>query len=290
LKLKDYELFFDNFNIWNWISFTGGEPFLRKDLVDIVFAAYERCKSLHSVSIPTNGYLTEKIVHDVSEILSFKIPSFYISISLDGLPEVHDVNRGVDRSFDHAMSTFNCLRKLRSGGFKVHFEYLVSKYNQGRLSELINTLNLTPNDFILTIAQKSFFYDNMFLDIEPNRNILLQDINWFTSYLKIRSIHDLAQWIFLKHVSKLDPIPCVGGKHSFYIDPYGRIFPCILKQTQLGTIKDKSLKLFEANPECRCFTPCEGYFAILCSPKNILSIVAKREETMEWPEYSSKEH
>ena len=274
MSVKDYELFFENFSLWNWISFTGGEPFLRKDLVDIVSAAYERCDGLHTVSIPTNGFLTDKIVHDVQEILSMKIPSFYTSVSLDGLREIHDANRGIDGSFEHAISTFNSLRKLGNKRFKVHFEYLISKYNQGKLSEVISALNLSPNDFIITIAQKSFFYDNMSLDIEPDRDILLQDIDWFISNLKIHSIHDFAQWTFLKHVSELNPIPCIAGKNSFYVDPYGRILPCLLKPSKLGTVKDKSLAPFVANPRCRCFTPCESYFALLAYfPKSMLETI-----------------
>jgi len=273
MSVKDYELFFENFSLWNWISFTGGEPFLRKDLVDIVSAAYERCDGLHTVSIPTNGFLTDKIVHDVQEILSMKIPSFYTSVSLDGLREIHDANRGIDGSFEHAISTFNSLRKLSNRRFKVHFEYLISKYNQGKLTELISALNLSPNDFVISIAQKSFFYDNMALDIEPDRNTLLQDVNWFVSNLKIRSIHDLAQFTFLKHVSEFDPIPCVAGKSSFYVDPYGKMFPCLLKPNQLGTVKDNGLAPFKANPGCRCFTPCESYFAILSHvPKSLLRV------------------
>jgi MoaA/NifB/PqqE/SkfB family radical SAM enzyme len=279
LRTEDYVSFFDNYDFWNWISLTGGEPFLRKDLVDIVSAAYERCKGLHTVSIPTNGYLTDKTVHDVEEILSLKIPSVYVSISLDGLREVHDSNRGVLGSFDHAISTFNRLRKVRSRRLKVHLEYLISRYNQGLLSQVIEGLGLTPNDFIITIAQKSHFYDNMSLNIEPAPDVLLRDINWFLASLKIRSIHDFAQQAFLKETSASGRIPCVAGKWSFYVDPYGKIFPCVLNQTQLGTVRDYALMRFEASAGCRCYTPCESYFAILSSfPKTVLrpTLVAHR--------------
>jgi len=275
LTVEDYELFFDNFDFWNWISFTGGEPFLRSDLVDIVLAAYRRCKRLHTVSIPTNGYLTEKIVHDVDEILSLKLPSFYVSISLDGLRKLHDASRGVDGSFDRAISTFNALRELANPSLKVHFEYLISRYNQGLLSAVIDGLNLAANDFIITVAQKSFFYDNLSLNIKPDPDQLAQDVAWFTAHLKIRSIHDLAQWVFLKHLSTGSTIPCVAAKCSFYVDPYGVIFPCLLQQKPLGTIKDNPLKSFKADAQCKCFTPCESYLAILSSfPKSMLSIVA----------------
>lgn len=276
MQLKDYELFFNNFNYWNWIGFTGGEPFLKEDLVDLISVAYERCKGLHTISIPTNGYLTDKIVCDVREILFMKIPSIYISVSIDGLQEIHDATRGIKRSFEHAISTFNNLRTLKDRRLKVHFEYVVSKNNQGKLSELISALGLNPDDFIVTIAQKSLFYNNMSLDIEPDHDILLNDLNWFSSNLKIHSIHDIAQWTFLKYALKGNHIPCCAGKNSFYLDPYGNIFPCISQSTLLGTIKDNNLKPFEKNPDCICFTPCESYFAILTYfPQSVFSVVIK---------------
>ena len=219
MSLEDYELFFKNFKFWNWISITGGEPFIREDLTDIIQVAYNSCKGLHTISIVTNGYLTDKIVDDVKKMLVIGVPSLYVSISLDGLKELHDMNRGVDGSFERAISTYESLNELRNRRLKIHFEYLISKYNQGKLAETLTTLKIDPNNIILTIAQRSSFYYNMSLNIEPNRDVLIQDIKWFMSRLKTLSIHDIAQKVFLKHVCNLTPIPCIAGRNSFYLDP-----------------------------------------------------------------------
>src|SRR3972149_1169181 len=52
----------------HWITFSGGEPFLRRDIADICIKAYELC-SPRIINIPTNGILSDKIVKDVKHIL-----------------------------------------------------------------------------------------------------------------------------------------------------------------------------------------------------------------------------
>ena len=44
-----------------YITFTGGEPFLRKDLDEMVISAYRHCRP-SVITIPTNGLLTDRIV------------------------------------------------------------------------------------------------------------------------------------------------------------------------------------------------------------------------------------
>jgi len=47
-----------------WITFSGGEPFLREDIAEICKAAYDQCRP-RIINIPTNGILTETIISQV---------------------------------------------------------------------------------------------------------------------------------------------------------------------------------------------------------------------------------
>ena len=42
------------------MTFTGGEPFLRKDLDEMVISAYRHCRP-EVITIPTNGLLTDRV-------------------------------------------------------------------------------------------------------------------------------------------------------------------------------------------------------------------------------------
>jgi len=85
-----------------WFTFSGGEPFLRKDLVDICHSAYRHCQP-GIINIPTNGILPG-IADRVREIVEACYKSqIIINLSLDGVGEKHDAIRGVPGNFDAAM-------------------------------------------------------------------------------------------------------------------------------------------------------------------------------------------
>ena len=88
------------------LSFSGGEPLMRKDFFDI--AAYAK-KRVGYVSIASNGTLLNK--YNVKRIKDTGID--YVEISLDGAtPAVHDEFRGVPGAFDKALEGVeNCVEQ-----------------------------------------------------------------------------------------------------------------------------------------------------------------------------------
>jgi hypothetical protein len=52
-----------------WVNLTGGEPFLRQDLPELIGAYGRRCPELEIVAIPTNGFLPDRIEEGVKRAL-----------------------------------------------------------------------------------------------------------------------------------------------------------------------------------------------------------------------------
>ena len=77
------------------IAFEGGEPLLRKDLVDIL--AFSRSLPLHT-SLITNGTLLESRIGEIAPYING-----VVYVSLDGLEKTHDAIRGVGGSFRKAV-------------------------------------------------------------------------------------------------------------------------------------------------------------------------------------------
>jgi radical SAM family uncharacterized protein len=77
------------------VAFEGGEPLLRKDLVDIL--AFSRSLPLHT-SLITNGTLLESRIDEIAPYING-----VLYVSLDGLEKTHDAVRGVDGSFKKAV-------------------------------------------------------------------------------------------------------------------------------------------------------------------------------------------
>src|SRR5437870_3153531 len=90
LTLAEIEQFFERSNRFQWIDFTGGEVWLRRDFPDIVQAAIRNCHDLVLVHFPTNGYMTERIVTGVERILRMRPRKLIITVSTDGDEAVND--------------------------------------------------------------------------------------------------------------------------------------------------------------------------------------------------------
>lgn len=92
---------------------SGGEPFLRDDLAELV-TLFHRHNGICVASIPTNGLLPDRIELTSGRILENN-PGLRLSVnlSLDGLGETHDRTRGVSGSFDRVEESLDCLGQLR---------------------------------------------------------------------------------------------------------------------------------------------------------------------------------
>lgn len=77
-----------------WVSFGGGEPFLRADLAQIAHSFASR--GLRHLAIPTNGLVEERLEPFVREVLG-QNPELQLSLSVsfDGPPAIHDSIRQV---------------------------------------------------------------------------------------------------------------------------------------------------------------------------------------------------
>ena len=117
---------------------TGGEPFLRPDLAEIV-AVFHRNNRVQNVGIPTNGSLTERVVETTRKILK-TCPDLdlMVDVSLDGIGKDHDEIRGFPGLFEKATATFRELKKLEKEypRFTSTIETTVSAYNDAKLIEM----------------------------------------------------------------------------------------------------------------------------------------------------------
>jgi MoaA/NifB/PqqE/SkfB family radical SAM enzyme len=96
-----------------WLS--GGEPFLREDLAEIV-AGFVRRNGVRNVNLPTNGLLPDKIFPTMDRMLELcPETSIDLNFSLDGLAATHDSIRGVPNNFVRTVATIREAAKRYAG-------------------------------------------------------------------------------------------------------------------------------------------------------------------------------
>lgn len=101
------------------ILFSGGEPIIRPDLLELI--AYAKEKGLRAV-ISTNGTL---ISEEKARALK-NMGLSYVGISLDGIRETNDRFRGVNGAFDAAIQG---IRNCKKVGIKVGLRFTINKRN-----------------------------------------------------------------------------------------------------------------------------------------------------------------
>ncbi|OGP97755.1 MAG: 12,18-didecarboxysiroheme deacetylase [Deltaproteobacteria bacterium RBG_19FT_COMBO_52_11] len=112
------------------ILFSGGEPLLRKDLLDLVRMATDR--GMRAV-ISTNGTLiTKKIAGELK-----RIGLSYVGVSLDGMRETNDRFRGVEGAFDTALRG---IHHCQEAGIKVGLRFTINRRNVQDIPEIFNLL------------------------------------------------------------------------------------------------------------------------------------------------------
>ncbi|MFH1854167.1 MAG: radical SAM protein [Candidatus Omnitrophota bacterium] len=287
LDVEEIDRFFKNAPDFSWVGITGGEPFLRDDIVDIIEAIVRRSRRLCTVHIATNGFLADRIRSTIGKVRKrHKDLELVFTVSIDGPPDIHDFIRGVNGVWQRAMDTFFYLKQ--TPGCKVQFGFTMSRRNAGRFKEAFYAIKhvypaLRFDDVNVNIFQKSdFSYDNQ--DVEaPDRDRLLEEIKEILSMDKDRfSINNFLRRTYLRLYPlccrlKKTPVKCQAFSSSLFIDPYGNMFPCVVYNKKIINIKEMSgdFALFwnsgpakELSRECSqnicpvCWSPCDAFSSI----------------------------
>jgi MoaA/NifB/PqqE/SkfB family radical SAM enzyme len=133
-----------------FLRLTGGEPFLREDLYQIIRLFHEN-SSVDRIGISTNGFATSEIIGITDQVVnSLKKLSFEVGISIDNLYEKHDNIRSCPGAFGKAMDTYDRLVKIREKNTNLNIGFLVTvmQDNQYDLNKIFQYLQPKKPDSI----------------------------------------------------------------------------------------------------------------------------------------------
>ncbi|MCX5705906.1 MAG: radical SAM protein [Candidatus Omnitrophica bacterium] len=212
------------------ILITGGEPFLRADIFDIL--GYIRRKGLSS-HICTNGTLLNESV--VEKLKSSGLDS--ISVSLDShIPEVYNIIRGA-HVFDDVVNGIKILRK-GIPRLKIGINCFISKSNFKDIYKMVPYAQSLGVDQIkfdtihthLRHRKKSLTNVDELLFSEKDLPELSQEMHkLLTTFSKSRLLTNSRTFIngiIHAYNGKTHPWGCFAGYVSCTIDPSGKVTPC----------------------------------------------------------------
>ena len=228
------------------INITGGEPFLRNDLPDIVKVLGQTCPQARLL-INTNGYLTSQIKKLAPQIKSIN-QNIAIRISLDGYGEIHTKIRGLPNFFEKSMES---LRFLKSIGIKdLGISYTLMEQNKHELLRLYDFCKRNNFEFSLTVATDSpIYFGEGKINLRPKfDNILKEIFQKLTKYQRHSLIPKnwVRAWFDEKLLAHIETgtryFDCKAGEDFFYLDSLGRIYVCHNKPWQMGNLTKYSFE------------------------------------------------
>ncbi len=241
-----------------YVTFTGGEPFLRHDLSEIVLSAYRHCRP-SVITIPTNGLLTDRIVENVRRMCT-EAPRTQIGInlSLDEIGERHDILRGVPGNWQRALKTWYALKELQPHhpNLLLTIHTVISKFNVQRFPELYAALEpLHPDSYITEIAEERVELDTVGWQITPAAteyaplaDFLTRQASQAARYGRARvtqafraEYYQLAKRILFE---KRQVIPCYAGWASGHIAPNGDVWSCCVRAEPAGNLREHGYSLY----------------------------------------------
>ena len=265
-------LYYKKLPFFETINITGGEPFMRSDINDIIEILKRKTKR---IVISTNGLMTERILETAK-----KYPWIGFRVSIDGEKDKHDEMRGIPGGFKKSIDTIIGLKKLgvKDIGICSTFGY----GNEDQMEKLYKLAEKLNVEFLTIVRHDSFYYSkkndsyNTKLVIEKLKWLIRKYLNSFNIKNYFRAYYTEGLIDFVK--KKPRPMKCDAGLTSFYLDPYGVIFPCVILNKPLGNIKTDNIEDISKEIKCNlCWMPCTVNQQIKSNPfKTIIWILKKQ--------------
>ncbi len=285
-----------------WFTLSGGEPFLRKDIVDIVKVIYRRSKPA-IINIPTNGSLFRVIPERVEAILKACPESdVIINLSLDEVGKKHDEIRGFPGNWERALKTYQALKELkRFPNFTLGIHTVISVFNVKRFPEVYQELmKLQPDSYITEIAEERVELNTMGAQITPTAEEYAQAIDFLISEMKNKQLKGLANvarsfrieyYQLVKQFlqTKQQVIPCYAGVASCQISPDGDVWPCCIRADSMGNLREaqynfpkvwnsvqaREIRRSIKNRECACPLANASYTNLLLHVPSLAKIATR---------------
>jgi len=285
-----------------WFTFSGGEPFLRRDTPEIVCSAIEICRPA-IVNIPTNGLLTDRVVAGTNAVCTADPHAqIIINVSLDDIGERHDEARGVRGCYEKAVATVARLKALGHANLTVGIHTVISRFNAAEMERIVpRLLELGPDSYVTEVAEQRVELGTMGLDITPDAGAYSQALDHVERAIArhrrggvpgvVRAFrHEYYAMVRRYLRSGEMTMPCYAGLASAQVAPNGDVWFCCIRAESVGNLVEAGydfrqvwrsetaarLRQSVKRRECACPLANAAYTNMLCHPPALARVMWRR--------------
>ncbi len=288
LTFGEIEKISHSFGSLLWLAFSGGEIYLRDDLVEISRVFYNNNRPAIML-YPTNGLLPDVIRSKTEQILkSCKKSVIAVKLSIDGLHEAHDALRNTPGSFEKTVETYRALGDLVDAypNFELGVNTVFCSGNQHAMDGIIAFVKELKHIKTHTISLvRGDLVNGQYKDVDIE--LYNRAIGRLESDLKngcsrryrfrgggIKAAQDIVQrrLIYRTWHEQKRLISCYAGRLNLVITECGDVFPCEMLSETLGNVRaydcdikkllqtDKAGGVIRSIKERKCYCTHECYF------------------------------
>lgn len=239
------------------INITGGEPFLRNDLPEIIKNIKTACPK-SKIIINTNGFLPQTIKSQIKKIILID-PKIGVRLSLDGWKDTHNKIRNYPNAFELVLNSLKVLKRAEVKNLGISFTIMDSNY-----AELLKIFEFTKKEKIelsLTLASDSsiYFGDKKEYLRPKNQKAFNMAIKQITNkrLKEFKPKEWLRAWfdqsLLTYYLTKKRPFICDSFQNFFYLDSTGNVYTCHLKNWCLGNIKCHNFDMVWSYAQNTCY-------------------------------------
>ncbi len=304
--VEEFDKTFDNFGgkIF-WATLSGGEPFMRKDIVEIFETL---CLNCHPavVNIPSNGLLSSVIEGNVKRMMEKNCNTdLTLNLSLDGVGDKHEKIRGIPGNFERVLDTYERLRSLKAEfpRLQVGIHTVISKYNIANAVEIYDfAKGLAADSYITEMAEHRTELFNQDDDITPDSEAYAKFAERLSDSIRRDHLHSerkvskLTQGFRLKYYKfaaqvlreNRQVLPCYAGYASCQITPFGDVWPCCILgyDKTMGNLRESNYNFNDIwqsrkaneirkqikNKQCACPLANAYYTNVLCNFSSLIGV------------------
>ena len=309
LTVSEIENVFKTMKPLYFFNVSGGEPFLRNDLPEIIELA---CRFLKPriIHIPTNALMPKKILKATSDTLDIINKGYNDTIltvkpSIDGVGTLHDQIRGVKGNFKRLLETIELLKQLviENDNFHLELGTVVSNYNIDHLEEIEDFVHsLDVESYRNEIAEQRSEFFNVGDPITPNAEVYERMIKDFSQKIvsnihkkkKLTKATEALRLTYYQIASRIlkenrQVIPCYACISNVHINYDGGVWPCCVLgyEQEIGNLRNynynfqqlwysdeaRKVRNYIKNKTCACPLANQTYSNMLIDFNSMLKIV-----------------
>ncbi len=240
------------------VSVNGGEPFLKKDIIECIDVMLTALPKLKNINFISNGYFTDKILDCLEKIYAMckeKGVHLNVAFSVDGVGEMQDFMRGKKNAW---INVNNTLDRIKSDTKKYCDDYnvvcTITKYNIYNIEEVELWAKKYKVNVAYNIATVNARIDNYekfddFTILNDQEARFLAQEFFYKKAMEEQSKRYYAIFLYIKEGKRYALCPC--RRNSWVtLTPNGNISYCATYSNELGNALEKSAyDIFNGNIE-----------------------------------------